>query len=279
MMEHQFEGDRLVVYMDPGQPIELTDLTDSFAALARIYERHYRKNGEEAPRLYVTKLETGSIWAEIAPLAQIAAQTMTVMDYSVIVSDFSGRISRAIRSFAGKGELPASVSRDDAKDLAAFVRPMTGKAGASLGLKHAKFERSNGSDTIKAEYTFDDSEINRATVNIDKALETAPKPDDEHPQRIREEVALIVRRAGDGPGKERGRTDDRGLIKDIHPKALPVYFKKRAQGLKNEMMKGDRNPLTHTFIVDVSVQYDDDKPVGYIVTDVHDAWQRDDGAE
>jgi len=283
MMEHQFEGDRLVVYMDPGQPIELTDLTDSFAALARIYERHHRKNGEEAPRLYITKLESGSVLAEVAPIASLAAAVggpaIMAMDYSVIVSEFSGRISRILRSFSEGGGRPGSVSKDDAKDLAAFVRPMTGKSGASLGLKHAKFERSNGRDTIKAEYVFDDGELNRAKVNIDKALEAAPRLEDEHPQRIREEVALIVRRAGDGPGKERGRTDDRGLIEEIHPKALPVYFKKRAQGLKNEMMKGDRNPLTHTFIVDVSVQYDEEKPIGYIVTDVHEAWQRDDENE
>ena len=277
MTEHQFEGDRLVVYMDPGQPIELTDLTESFAALARIYERHYRKDGEDAPRLYVTKLATGSVWAEIAPLAQIAAQTMTVMDYSIIVADFSARVSRAIRGFAGKAGMPPSVSRDDAKDLAAFVRPMTGKAGAGLNLKHAKFERSNGTDTIKAEYSFDDNELNRAKINIDRALEAPLRLEEEHKERIRPEVALIIKRAGSGPGKDKGRTDDRGVVQDVSSKILPVYFRKSAQSLKHQMMKGDKNPPTHTFIVDVSVQFDEkDEPIGYIVTDVHDAWERDD---
>ena len=30
------EGDRLIVTLDPGQPVELTDLADSFSALANL---------------------------------------------------------------------------------------------------------------------------------------------------------------------------------------------------------------------------------------------------
>src|SRR5258708_209740 len=51
--------DRLIIDLDPGGPVELTGLTESFAALARMYSRHYRSHGESepAPRLYVTRLE------------------------------------------------------------------------------------------------------------------------------------------------------------------------------------------------------------------------------
>lgn len=44
------EGDRIVIELYPGEPVELGDLSHSFAALARMYERHYRQVGEEAPR-------------------------------------------------------------------------------------------------------------------------------------------------------------------------------------------------------------------------------------
>jgi hypothetical protein len=53
-------GDRLVLNLDPGGPVELTGLTESFGALARMYERHYRGDdkSEPAPRLYVTRLKS-----------------------------------------------------------------------------------------------------------------------------------------------------------------------------------------------------------------------------
>jgi len=36
------------------------------------------------------------------------------------------------------------------------------------------------------------------------------------------------------------------------------------------MVRGEENPLTSAFVVDVSVQYVGDEPKGYIVTEVHD---------
>lgn len=279
-MDHKFDGDKIIVYMNPGQLMELTDLTVSFAALARIYERHYRKNGEEAPRLYITKLESGSVLAEIAPMAPLMVNAVTAMNYSLIVSDFTRRLGDALNAFAQKRPVDKSVGRDEASDLAQFVKPLTGRTGATLRIQHAKFEQTRGDDTTLVEYKFDDAELNRAAVNIDAALNAPTKEQEEHRERIRQEVALIIRRAGSGPGKDKGRTDDRGIVQEVSAKVLPVYFRKSAQSLKHQMMKGDKNPLTHTFIVDVSVQFDGaDEPIGYIVTDVHDAWEREDEDE
>jgi hypothetical protein len=42
-------GDRIIIKLDPGQPMELTGLSDSFAALARFYECNYRVEGEKPP--------------------------------------------------------------------------------------------------------------------------------------------------------------------------------------------------------------------------------------
>lgn len=48
-LSSRHEGDRIVIELYPGDPIELGDLSSSFAALARMYERHYRQDGETAP--------------------------------------------------------------------------------------------------------------------------------------------------------------------------------------------------------------------------------------
>lgn len=275
--------DRIVIKLNPGGPVELTDLTGSFAALARIYERHYRPEDDEgrSPKLYVTRLESGSVVAEIVPYVMILGTAIYTMDGAVIVADFTRRLWAAIQAFAHPHNPPQIVdgpppSRDDAADIRAFVRPLTGKPGASLAIRHARLEKEDGDRRVVVEYDFDENEINRAAVNIDEALasdellEYTPV-DEEQPSLngILTEVMLFFEQASKKPGKERGRTGDRGIIPDVTDKALPVYFRKSFQNLKDQMVRGEINPLTHAFVVDVHVQRIDGKPKGYIVTDVH----------
>jgi hypothetical protein len=280
--------DRLILKLDAGGPIEVSDLTGSFAGLARLYERHYRQGGEPAPKLYITKLESGSIIAEIAPFILFLGAIISAMDHSVIIGDFANRLTKGIKAFSDpKGTADASglpPSRADAADIREFVRPLAGKKGASLGIKHARFVREDGERRTIAEYIFDEAEINRATINIEGVLaepeepillDAPAAPESETSDMLREAV-LIFEQASRRPGKERGRTGDRGVVADISAKPLPVYFKKSVQGLKEQMIKGDVNPLTNTaFIVDGYVVRVDDEPKAYIITSVHDTMPLD----
>lgn len=266
------EGSRIIIELHPGQPIELGDLSTSFAALARMYERHYRREGEDAPKLYVTKLETGSVLMEIAPLG-ILFGAIAIMDGGIIVADFTNRLWRGIKAFSNApGETPRveAPSNEDARDIKEFAKPLLGLNGASLGIKHAKYEKKDGEKHIVVEYKFDEAELNRAAINIDRALQLPPPhQEDEIPkEQIKREVMLFLDQANRGPGKEKGRTGDKGVIPDISDKPLPVYFRKSFQNLKDQMTK-EVNPLTSTFVVDVHVQYVNGEPKGYIVTDVH----------
>jgi len=252
------EGDRIVIELHPGH-FELGDLSASFAALARMYERHYRRKGDDAPKLYVTKLETGSVLMEIAPYS-ILLGAIAFMDGGIIVADFTNRLWRGIKAFSSSPETTPKVeppSDDDARDIREFVKPLLGINGASLGVKHAKYEKDDGPKHIVVEYNFDETELNRAAINIDKSLKvltSASEADDEPKERNKREVMLFLEQANRGPGKERGRTGDKGVIPDVSEKPLPVYFRKSFQSLKDQMIK-DVNPLTSTFVVDVHVQY------------------------
>ncbi len=272
-------GDRIILALHPGEPVELHELSSSFAALARIYERHYRKANDEAPKLYVTKLETGSYLLEITPYAVILGG-LAIMDASVIVADFSNRIWRGIKAFSSRGdevprlEFPSS---DDAADLKEFTRPMLGKKGASLGIRHARFVQRDGSRETVVEYTFDETELNRAAINIDKHLQLPP-PSDEAPLEeatpLRTEVMLFLEQANRGPGKDRGRTVDRGVIPDISDKVVPVYFRKGIQGLKDQMVHGDHNPFEMVYAVTVHVTRLHNEVQAYTVADIHDSFPR-----
>lgn len=272
-------GDRLIITLDPGQPIELEDLAGSFAALARMYERHYRSKSEDAPRLFVTRLETGSVIAEIVPYGVIMGG-LAIMDGGVIVTDFANKVWRGITYFARdrsetKIEPP---SKEDAADLKEFTKPLLGKTGASLGIKQARYEKTDGTKKTVVEYKFDEAELNKAAVNMDKALE-APGPaakEEEHDGAIHSEVMLFLEQANRGPGKEKGRTGDRGMVPDISESVVPVYFRKRIQGLKERMLQGEENPFSMVFVVDVHAIKVGGEVKGYTVTEIHDSFPRED---
>jgi hypothetical protein len=276
-MAHRIDGDRVIITLDPGQPIELTDLSSSFAALARIYERHYRTSGDAAPKLYVTKLETGSVILEIAPL--VFAMGMPILDNTIIVADFAGRLWRGLKAFSGVAGEPPRLEApppDDAADLREFIRPLTGKMGATLGIKHAKYEKEDGVRRTVVEYDFDEAQINRAAINIDEQKRLPPPTEEELPSvsALHTEVMLFLEQANRGPGKEKGRTGDRGVIPDISDKVVPVYFRKGIQGLKDQMLHGDRNPFEMVYVVTVHVTRLDGDVQAYTVADIHDSFSR-----
>lgn len=272
-------GDRLIVTLDPGEPVGLEDLASSFASLARMYERHYRNNDDAAPKLFVTRLETGSVIAEIAPFG-VMMGGIALMDGGLIVTDFANRVWRGISYFSGKREEVQKLdppTTEDAADLKDFMKPLTGKTGARLGVKHARYEKTDGDKRTVVEYNFDEAEINKASINMEQAIALpAPKSEAEPvAYGISREVMLFLEQANRGPGKEKGRTGDRGRVPEISDKILPVYFRQSIQDLKEKMMQGEENPLNLVFVVDVHVQRIEGDPKGYTVVEIHESNQRD----
>jgi hypothetical protein len=208
------------------------------------------------------------------------------LEASVTLADFSKRLSDGIKAFGGvnpfSGQglyhpmLPVVPSNEDAADLKEFMRPLLGKRGASLSLKHVRIAHKDGDRETIAEYDFDESELNRAAVNIDDVLfktdilTTLMPPEVKH-HNLRREVMLFFQQASRAPGKEDGRTADKAIVPDVSDKPLPTYFRKGVNDLKRKMVQGDDKPLTKAFIVDIHVQEIGGVPKAYIVTDVHGA--------
>jgi hypothetical protein len=278
-MDSDGGNDRILLRLDAGGPIELEGLSESFAALARMYARYYGGSAtdESPPKLFITKLETGSVWAEIAPYAVIFGQAVTAGDGIIVVAEFTRRITNALKAFADIKGAPALIpppTPDDAADLREFIKPMTGKRGASLGISHARYTSKTAEREVIAEYTFTESELNRAAINIENSealIHTLAIPEllpaSDH--KIRTEVMLFFQQASRAPGKEDGRTGDKAIIPDVSDKPLPTYFRKGVNDLKDRMVRGQPNPLINAFVVDVHVQIVDGEPKGYLVTEVH----------
>jgi hypothetical protein len=270
------EEDRIVIELHHGdEPIELGALTDSLAALASLYGRHYRKDEEAAPKLYVTRLQSGSVIAEIAPYVEMFGHVVGVMSAAVTIVDFARMVTDGIKVFSSPTEAAqllfgSGPQGDDTKLLREFIKPLAGKAGARLGIRHARFHKADGKRELTVVYEFDEREINRAALAMDRSLDMeADSPS--KGMKPHYEVMLFFDSASRGPGKEAGRTRDFAVVPEVSPKPLPVHFRSGVEGnLKDVMVRGDVNPLTDVaYIVDVHAQLIDDQPRGYIVTQVH----------
>jgi hypothetical protein len=234
-----FGDEHLVIHLEASGPIELNDLHESLAALARIYARQYIPDGSKAPapRLYVTRVSSGSIDLEIVPLLAILGMPIAAMDSVLIIKQFSEWLGLNIRAFADSELPPRTVSIEDGADLKTFIRPLTGKRGAELRIAHAKFHKKEKDDRgereVFVEYGFTESDINRAAINLDK-LEDASKlvAPVTKANAVEKEVLMAFQRVDKGPGKERGRTGDRVIIEKISPRPLPVYFPSEAGAIK-----------------------------------------------
>ena len=104
-----------------------------------------------------------------------------------------------------------------------FIEP----DGARLGIKQARYEKTDGEKKTVVEHKFDEAELNKASVNMDKALAlpATQKPEDEDQgDKMRSGVMLVLEQASRGPGKEKGRTGDRGRVPDISDKVMPFFF-------------------------------------------------------
>lgn len=271
------DGDRLIVVIEPNEPVALSELGHSFAALSQIYDRNY--GDSTGARLYLTKVSSGSVVAEVAPYAIIMGG-IAMMDASVIVADFSKRLGEGLQAFAGMSKAPpGALVHEDAEDLKTFVKPMLGKAGASLGLKRASYSAvSADGSSVHVDYEFAEAELNRAAANMDRYLEAAePSPITANDEFLPfEKKLLLVEQASRGPGKLSGRTGDRGLMPDFEAKAsLPLHFAKSVNDIKARMVRTAVNPLAeYAFIVSGYLVERAGVVRSYLITEIHDVVER-----
>lgn len=282
MVEHTIGDDRAIIYFNGDGPVALEDMTESFAALARIYQRNFEPAaGEATPKLYVSRLNTGSIEAEIVPLLMLLGASVPYMDGAIIVRDFTKWVGMHVRAFAGAGSPEATVdvprvSKQDAQDLHAFLKPITGKYGAQLGVTHARYASKDGDRELIAEFRFNEGEINRASINSEKHAESFSDEVATPTQSTRSEVLMVWHQTNIEPGKDRGRTGDKAIISAISEKPKTVYFPKQTNDLKRRMTQDEAHPFSKGYIVDVQVDFVAGEPKLYHVLSLHDVIDLDD---
>ena len=111
---------RLELYLNIKEPVELVEMTLSLQALALDYQSYLlsrgkntnKKLGLDDVKLYITKIESNSILAELAGGALILGQVFSVMNYVNIFIEFTKNIESKFLWFKEVG-IKGIVSSDD----------------------------------------------------------------------------------------------------------------------------------------------------------------------
>ena len=77
-----------------------------------------------------------------------------------------------------------------------------------------------------------------------------------------------------GRGRKRGELVTKCHIPDVSDKVVPVYFRRRIQGLKARMMHGQENPFERVIVVTVQATALDGAVQADTATEIHDRFPR-----
>lgn len=284
-----YSDDRIEIHFDVHQPVELVELTLAFQGLGRDYKRFLqdrarsdgKKVNAEDVKLYITKIESNCILAELAGGSSILGAVYSVLDYQNIFTEYVRNFRDTVNYFRGlsKAKDPKAAEIETTKAGAQSIADLMGVVGRNYGGKFALRARA-GSETpdghkvyAEIELTSDEAaEAQRGALIAKKVLDYRGEAD--HPN-----VLMYFQQTSTDDVKAIGRTADKAIIRSISKDALPVHFASELDQARINDMKNDphQNPFKAAFRVDVNVETDrHDLPRFYRVLHLHEVMPDED---
>jgi len=274
---------RIRLHLNVHEPIELVEMTLAFQGLGYEYQSYVKNltlpnNGKSTAgdvKLFITKIESNCILAEMAPalpflgaLAPVFSDANTVAEFVKNIGDLIDWLRRLSRkSEVIADEIPYSKRRlNNVRDI---VRLVGNAKDSNLGLKAIRYAEETSEDKVLLEMDFSDTacrEAERGAVMAIQALESREKAD-------KEKVLMYFYQTNIDDPKSYGRTGDKAIIESISPDPLSVYVIPETDQQKIRYVLDDKehNPLLTGFVVDVNIENDrKGKPRIYRVLRVHD---------
>lgn len=283
-----YSDDRIEIHFDVHQPVELVELTLAFQGLGRDYRRFLqdkaradgRKVSTEDVKLYITKIESNCILAELAGGSSILGAVYSVLDYQNIFIEYVRNFSATIGYFRDltRVKSPQAAEIETTKAGAQAVADLMGVVAKNHGGKFALRARA-GSETpdghkvyAEIELTSDEAaEAQRGALIAKKVLDYRGAADYSN-------VLMYFQQTSTDEAKASGRTADKAIIRSVSKEPLPVHFASELDQERINDMKGDpnQNPFRAAFRVDVNVETDrHDIPRFYRVVHLHEVMPED----
>lgn len=254
----------LQLHIEPDEPIEVHELTNSLNSFAHQYQAFAVLQRLDTPsnaRLLVSSVSPGSI--DINFLPDIAAFCTTVsplLDGLDLVSKFAQHINSLLDIFSGDSdaEVPQTISVKDCDDAVNIASPIAQHGGTQT------FNIFNGPVVHFA--NLDQKTARNIVANATNHKANLQFPLSERRQR----VSMVWTRLDREPATVKGtKSPDKGLIEEIDPKPKAILFTDELSCLKTEMLAEDENPMKKVYFVDVEISRIRDKIAAYRIVGFH----------
>jgi archaellin len=184
------------------------------------------------------------------------------------IKKFAENVIELLKKFAGE-QSTATPTSETVQDLQIFIKPLTGRKGAELGIVHARYEKREKDREVIMEYRMRAPEINMVDANLHKAVEQAAHLETAIRHEMKREVLMRLFQASVAQGKASGRTGDRAIIAALSDHDVPLYFAKQSNDYKKQITEDTEFPFTKGYIVDVSVEYEGERMKSYTLVHLH----------
>jgi hypothetical protein len=283
---------RIRLHFNVSEPVELVEMTLAFQGLGYEYQSYIKtqssanggKRNANDVKLYITKIESNCIWAELAPALPMLGVLAPVFADINTVSDFVRNTGEAIGWLRGLSKKDSLCQEDiihtkrKINNLKDIVRLVGQNKNSNLGLHALKYEESSGEDHSVLEISFTDTECREAEQGAVRALQVL----DIKEKADREKVLMYFYQTNTDDPKSGGRTGDKAFIHSISKEPLSVYIIPELDQQKIRYVLDDKthNPLHTGFVVDVNIENDrKGQPKIYRVLRVHDVIYDEDDSD
>ena len=269
-----YSSDRLGVNFTTDRPISADDLADSFKGMSAMYRREIARqsNAEDLDGseflLYITKIQTKCIDAELAAFIGNSLQAVHVMDYTLIIDSFQQRFRNLVRRFSRvrqdseREAVKLDIPITEAKDFVKMIRA-AGNGGITLERRHFKDGRDY---TVEEKFTFQAEQVREAYNGVIQYITENTQSE----EADKKSVSLYLTRADKDHHGSSGRSPERGIIESIYSKALQVHWVSEMDSKRIKSL--EENIFSLIFTVDVNVETVRGKPVSYRVVKLH-GWE------
>jgi hypothetical protein len=254
---------RLVIHIENRKPIELMDLTKSLVSLANQFN-DYVKTTSNIPnreaKLYVKQIKTGSVILDLVEIATAGA--LPFIEKINTIVGFADFLKTGYDFFLGRGgDVSPEFSTRDCSDFAQIINPIAKDNGSQIIIQTTINDHSTNV------FVMSSLEAN-AVQNVIKTtnkLSAIPEHKGEH-----EKVVMYFDTTKSNVKVEKG---NKGIIESIDNKPANILFD--TPELQWQVLKGEDNPLTTAYVVDVKVDTIKSKVCSYKITKLHETFTID----
>ena len=254
------DDNRLTIKICNSQPVELTDLSNSFSSFADEYKRHISQEGTvtipEEMNLYVKEIKTGSI---VADLIALAPYVLPFIENSKTILSFMEYLKTAYDYLIGRQTEKPPLTKANYENLIGIVNPIAKDKSSQLNIQNT----INGN--VSVNINLNSIEANAAQNAAYRDIEALTVPI----IGLREKVLLYWYQARNDP---KSKTGDKAIVESVYSGPVKAAFDN--EHLKESMLLDSQNPFNLAYLVDLTVETIQGKPVIYKIVKMHENFSK-----